>query len=953
MKKLLIFLSLLALSSFSFAEESDCSLNKDGRIKQISFAICEDDIANKYLKGILGKEYSEDFTEIFVEKEVDKEAIGEDIYSTFTSQSSKDAYKELYIFIWVVAGIILAYTIFQYVLNYSRGELENLSIKKQAFSLGLFLILTAGGTQTGYSTLDRAFYTVAPQLSIALNNAMMRLVASELSNTYLYEAENENFNSKEGEITQQSKALALNYVQAQLCTRINTNYIFNRGLQYLNSENINKNIDCVFAPKNRYQTNFGMISDPKLKKVAYKKIVVSPVNQGKNTNVNESVIFERKDQNAGECSLYKNFECLTLSINVPQIESYETSQLAERIGFWKNLKTILNSVSVTENNKSRIYSNFEQIIEKAVQDNDGVLNKELSDKLKILATVYYNYVQNALTIGYTEIETNSNSTTALVKNSTTASLDALLERADRVADHILNFQCTTNPAGLSDTQKTAEYLNALLAGEEDIETPNLSSQCLSYGSEFGHRGQVFELNDEEQYQQAKEYQQQQVSSAIEEFNDLSRVIFEARKGVKEAFFQTISELDNESFWKKISQQGGFGFIKEIINISKQKNASVRLINYFNEPLFYSSKKFDEDLLSYSIEDDKEEKEQWLYRELELLKFLKTDFNSDNEERQKQVATMRNTTFSSLDQTTGEKSGYHTSEEIYKDVIKQFQNLDKDFLKAMNIEITRGVDEDGNVYDCIKNDCSIDDTLPIIKLTDYGHQGVNLMTNVYAYFIGLKASSNLAYKAMPNKVSHAYAVVQYLDSYVSMFTDILFYLFISFILLAYGLIFRIVWVGIIRPLIMFVISIFVFSFVLKFICLMLLTPQKRDGRIPEALLYMFWIFVSVILRLVFVFIFGLVLFLLFNVLAGELGSLFIGTFIDVNPAEYSIKYFLKAFIVVLILLGLISTVLTMTIEKLPDLINTLYDKMGLPGIHESDSNNLLQDKGKNVMARILR
>jgi len=36
-----------------------------------------------------------------------------------------------------------------------------------------------------------------------------------------------------------------------------------------------------------------------------------------------------------------------------------------------------------------------------------------------------------------------------------------------------------------------------------------------------------------------------------------------------------------------------------------------------------------------------------------------------------------------------------------------------------------------------------------------------------------------------------------------------------------------------------------------------------------------------------------------------------------------------------------------------LINTLYDKMGLPGIHESDSNNLLQDKGKNVMARILR
>jgi hypothetical protein len=135
--------------------------------------------------------------------------------------------------------------------------------------------------------------------------------------------------------------------------------------------------------------------------------------------------------------------------------------------------------------------------------------------------------------------------------------------------------------------------------------------------------------------------------------------------------------------------------------------------------------------------------------------------------------------------------------------------------------------------------------------------------------------------------------------------------------------------------------------------MLLTPQKKDGRIPEALLYMFWIFISVILRLVFVFIFGLVLFLLFNVLAGELGSLFIGKFIDVNPAEYSIKYFLKAFIVVLILLGLISTVLTMTIEKLPDLINTLYDKMGLPGIHESDSNNLLQDKGKNVMARILR
>ena len=69
MKKLLILLSLFALSSFSFAEESDCSLNKDGRIQQISFAICEDDIANKYLKGILGKEYSEDFAEIFVEKE--------------------------------------------------------------------------------------------------------------------------------------------------------------------------------------------------------------------------------------------------------------------------------------------------------------------------------------------------------------------------------------------------------------------------------------------------------------------------------------------------------------------------------------------------------------------------------------------------------------------------------------------------------------------------------------------------------------------------------------------------------------------------------------------------------------------------------------------------------------------------------------------------------------------
>lgn len=740
MKKLLLslFLITLALPSLSFAN-NECGLNDNGNIEKLNTDICEEDKLNNFFKKSVY--IDEDFETDNEQDKIRKDAM-RNSNKIFTS------------FILYILAVAIAIKLILIISDFSTGK-EHATRESIAIAIVIALIFIDTAplkSKNEFFTFNEKILQYEIKQGLKAANAIWSTYLSFFSGDHVRDRIQQK---TEDEVTyQQAEVYALNLVKSRLCNQSSRqNALLSNTGALLSQQELQKSAECVFGNKDGFTlTN---ISDVDLtgsdltNNVAYQQITTAPTtNIRKYTFMNSGLAFGMKAPQDGWCSTYGSFNCSTIKINNPVITGEGTKRLAEKINFEKTLLSTIKAISIDADNKKTIKAGFEQLLNKAKETQNGVINEDVKSSLEALAYIYHTKIENYLMAGYVNIDRAG---TARVINSSTdlSTIQRLIDISELVSQHISNYQCSLFPSELEDAQDTAERFNQILSGTEASISTKTTAYCLDYNeNRFYSSGKFFNLSDEEQREEARLYLKNEKKKAVQYFNNLAALIYQQKLAVKQSFLESLQLIEPENFYKELRREGIFSVATSIYKVLENSNTSSKLLSAFDAEHFSVVKNFSEDdyLSLDKINDDSNFSKSMFLGGYDIADELS---NSISEKAIEDISTNNNHNIQEVliytDQTTKELKPGAISDTITDNAVMSISELLNGYASMSGYTRTIYAGDEKVIEECLNNkDCVKQVTSHNYKLEDqqFGQKLKSTSSHILATIISVVTYSDM-------------------------------------------------------------------------------------------------------------------------------------------------------------------------------------------------------------------
>lgn len=748
---------VLLLSNNTFAAESDCGLNSNGTIDQTNIAICEDDIVFNVYETIFPVIVNDTIFKFldfdYIEK--DSESIT-DNYSFLTLNKHKIIVGISGIIntsLIIVVFIIVARIIYLGIAGTAKdGSFlgEEYDGKKAAYGFGGFMLLLSP-VGTGI-TLLQLITMLLSILSISLSNGIFAFYLNFISGDYFFNKQSQLSDYEVSQMDNNSYIYSYKYVASlisgSLCNRVSEQFAFESSFGVLSSNNIKDNINCVYG-QNGYGVNIETApSGDVVDGIVNKTYTVTKLGIDGVDFVNTSLGFGRQGPLSGECSTFRNFNCLSVNISLPAISDPEIARLVGESDLLNIYKGTISGLSIGGDNYGAIYSGWESIkanVFSKYANEDGGLSINDSRALKALSLFYHQLIQNYFMIGYLEISNIGGVYSP--KSMNFNSINSVLMKVDSIIDSIERGNCSLSGYGVDDIYKTKDALNGILnssSTELDDSYSLESMRCVKFtGDSFvAQLDKKYDFSVEGDSVAAFESGNAYNAKAIDELNNLVKDLSNTRIDVNKSFQKSLSDINNSEFFIKLRQKGMLSLGFYSMEIAKKNDLDGKFRKYIDKNGFSLNPNFESrTMISNDIYNDK------------VRNYTVNNYGSFQE-----MSKINNFVESLNPLLSGTSDGYISNvvNEIgdgkvsagYADssmtkalnsVANKFTNIQDELLNATGAKLIFGTKEDmiRGYEDCITTDSECHKVVtqnPIIRLNEFGHDLINTSVAVGATLV---------------------------------------------------------------------------------------------------------------------------------------------------------------------------------------------------------------------------
>lgn len=922
MKRICLFILLMFTFSNVYSA-SDCGVNEDGSVK-VSNEICKEDVAYGLFKKVLGDEYL--YEPDNIEKDEEKEVLE-------YSRRSELIFKDVLIDTSMMAGLVIfaiSVIMFLYstLIDLTAGEVKEKNVTMSTIGVALvFIFVLAFATlkENQFSYIQKGASNIVAYSIGSVNKIGRMLLASAEGQFYVKELDNKDSASVQ-ELHSQAVIYAKGLIEAELCRKTTSNKIFTNGLTLINKDNEERVKNCVYGD-GKYSVNFLNIQNTGeiTEDISIKKINLSNTYTGM---VSTGFSYNKMVNENSACAVFDNYKCVDFKFERVNFAKHDLLKLANETNYYDVLDSELKNAGLYNLSSSDIGSGFKQIVDKAKELNDGIVDFELSKKLQMLASAYFIDYHNAVMSGYVSY---NNSMNLMAKSQNLSGLNELTGMASDIADLTLHIQCMNDMDKLQKAEKTKNFLNSISGGEALFEG-GYSTQCLNYrNGSFGIYGKYFALSEEGNEEKYNQYIEDKLKEIEVKKNNLIETIANAKVAIKKAYLEKLRDINVESNLAKYSKQGVFSNMMFAFDVLKKTDVLSKVRHVFDTDTLSIERNFAPNYLSVDTIDGTAEH----YSQNKIVDaVMASDFKQIKDTAT--GVTYVNAVISDYDRTTNNVFET-TQKEIETGVVYNLKEANKEILSGVGFtKLDENCDNDSaECINFIKN--------PVISFDEFGNSLINISAKTLgASIVGERISSNAIYDSKKDSVKSLETVRKVRQGF-RFINDMLVYILSFGVVVVY---LPKVYIAIISSSILILCAMYVYQNI------SLLMPQisacVRSNDTAEEYMKLTKLLLGIFVYPILVFTIAMIMFSLASVLllliniamASVAGNLFsagvnsIGDYISV--ISWMAFFFIATMTILYIVLG-----------KIVDTSNTIMQIVKLPSMGISDNQRNLASKVKSV------
>lgn len=611
-KTLIAILSVILIASSAVvyanvvADPSECGVTEDGKVKQIDFSICREDVAFKVIYSVFPKVISDDVLDFFNFKylsPVAEELKTDSVNYLNQSDTLVHLFKSVNTMMLLLVLIFVFSTFIVGSLKTAQdGKFlgESWNFRKIFVSYAFFFLLLTP-TETGV-TLFQVLILAAGLLSISVANGIWGAYLYLVSGADQTVSGGNDLGSLEidrnSPIYYQSEVYVNNIIDSILCTRSSENAQFEAQVGAITENNFGDKVSCVFKERNKGGLEIPLLDKESSsffvsKYFASQKYTTTSTNIfsgsdfGASELVGSGVEFGSFSVNAGVCEGVEEFSCGGWRVHVPKFPSEEFQEFADSLDFDSVTKSAMASSNNIAALSSSLSSGVETLTSKAraiySETPEAPLPSAVQKKLKILISAFHQTLFNHATSGVSGV------------GSSPEIFKGVLLKSNSLVDKIREFECLSKQSDSYLSSGTLMGLNAVRGGQ----APSISDgfvKCIDF-----QNGELVLLGGKDSktpFDRASESDMQVLSNRISstasdvlrERQELVDEVFKIRAAVQNSLYESINGIDNGGFYNDIRRKGFFVAGSLILDISKRSSFDKGLIDSTSSSVIYSPSK---------------------------------------------------------------------------------------------------------------------------------------------------------------------------------------------------------------------------------------------------------------------------------------------------------------------------------------------------------------------------
>ncbi len=779
--KTIIITFLIFVSTSLYANQTSNCAALNGKVNPDSFDICTKDESFKIIYEMFPEFLDDglfkfgDYGEIENLKE-DQEIVLNNQFKKFSNLLSKVFVALSSATIYIAIFFFLYFIFFSILRQAESGNFldhNNMSIGHNIkyLSICFFLLIPVGDL-----IVIQIIILFIAYLAIAIANYIYGYYLSAVSpkevEIFTEQKEN-NKNSIDKYVEKPLKETAayiaaesyfLNLSKIALCRDISSQYIMEKNIYDLKSDNLNKRISCSKGMENIKTINSEDYIDTEYPYFfSLENAVTNSANKTKIEQGYKLTFGINKEESCDVKKEYIAYECGTMQINAPTFSDNNLINIYGANTLYSRIVGTISKLSIDGNNESIIYNDWlvikkeieaklkEEISsgnEKKAKYADSVLNKKDYSDLKKILFIYHQNIMNYLTVGL-NIEAKENDTTFFIDTSEVIinynnynALKTDFSKAKEIAKTVQEMQCLSNALGLD---KSYNFINKVSSNS----STNISLRCIDFDSMkvFGVDGEGFPIKSKVGIKQA----QAKFELLKSNFEAQVEKIYKRRIGVENSMLKSLSDIGDTGLFLDLRQRGWLTFPTYIMEMS----SNIKTDNVYIKSLL-GSNNIDKVLISDNGLADLLEDDSDISTEYKKLNGLANVFADLSEKRNNNSIYADNSNFAKT-MLENNKSQIEAGGASITDMILIFFSDPIEPLKyAIGLEMVKGdLDDKNNMYlmqNCLKNheECPFPKKDPIVELNRYGHYLINLSLSYFTFLIGTKSLAYVGKTISHNK-----------------------------------------------------------------------------------------------------------------------------------------------------------------------------------------------------------